>query len=409
MTRVFSSTRATSSAGTKLAGGCVMLFGLPFLAAGIAVLVIGLRGWFLYSSSASWETVPATVEAVRLETHHGSESTTYSVEASYRYDYNGRTYTGERVGISDGGSSEYKLHKRRYDELEQARAVGETVPALVHPGDPQQSLLYRELDLGVLIMPIFGLVFATVGGALVGGGILGLIRRTAETRRREADPDRPWNWPKEFRGFTLQAKSGLGAFGYWGIGGFLAAFLSIFHIAIARDENVPFFAYAIVWGFTLAPLALLGMAVYRTLQWIKFGSPELHLMQKPLVLGGSFDALLAVRRHIQAEDGVKVTFLCEKATTSGHGKHRSTHKEELHSESVILTEDMAGGEGRGSGLPIHFDIPAGLPTRDTASNPSYTWKLKAEASTPGVDFSAEFDDLPVYELDDPALLEVRTV
>ena len=62
-----------------------MLFGMPFAAVGTFILwltIVTLADW---RSAHSWPERQATLEAVNLEVHSGSDSTTYSVTASYVY------------------------------------------------------------------------------------------------------------------------------------------------------------------------------------------------------------------------------------------------------------------------------------------------------------------------------------
>lgn len=153
-------------------------------------------------------------------------------------------------------------------------------------------------------------------------------------------------------------------------------------------------------------LWLIGKAVYLTLQYLKYGDPVLTLPQLPIVPGTQFLAVLHVKTHLMTEHGIQLTFKCVKTTVTGSGKSASTDIKDLHNETKIVTMDMARTSYEGSAIPVAFDVPTGLPDRETEENPSYEWTLEVKAQTPGIDFSTEFD-LPVYTVKDPSLVEKR--
>jgi len=177
-------------------------------------------------------------------------------------------------------------------------------------------------------------------------------------------------------------------------------------VALASDASAPLFAWAVIGGFGLTALAMLAYAAYITLRYLKYGDPILVFAQMPVVLGGQFVALLAVRRHLIAEQGIALTLKCTERLTTGSGKHAHTKATVLHEEAKTITEDMAQDEAQGSAIPVTFNVPADKPPRDANGNPSSLWTLEARAATPGIDFAAEFD-LPVYAVTDPSLIEAR--
>ena len=81
-----------------------VLFGLVFFSVGAGFLVFSIvpNLWDV-TRMQDWVQVPAEVVTADLETNHSSDGTTYKVTASFRYEYKGRRYTGNRVGIADGG------------------------------------------------------------------------------------------------------------------------------------------------------------------------------------------------------------------------------------------------------------------------------------------------------------------
>ena len=110
--------------------GCLMLFALPFAAVGVGALV--WSGWTLldWREAAGWAPVPAEIVAVDLESHTDSEGdTTYETTATYRYEYEGTSYTGTRVAIDTGADNIGSFQHRLYYDLRAAHDRHETVTA----------------------------------------------------------------------------------------------------------------------------------------------------------------------------------------------------------------------------------------------------------------------------------------
>jgi hypothetical protein len=76
------------------AAGCLMLFALPFAAAGAAVFVWACSTLVAWQHMRSWVEVPAQIERAELQAHDGGDATTDKAVATYRYEYAGRSYTG---------------------------------------------------------------------------------------------------------------------------------------------------------------------------------------------------------------------------------------------------------------------------------------------------------------------------
>jgi hypothetical protein len=144
---------------------------------GLFALVFGLGGFFaglqpLYRTlKAAWEVqgwqpVPAEVLASELQTSRGSKSTTYRVNARYRYTFAGTTYEGSRVGLDDSGGSDNvgDWHPQWQARLQAARSGGRPITAWVDPQQPSSALLDRSIRWVMLVFHLpFALVFTAVG------------------------------------------------------------------------------------------------------------------------------------------------------------------------------------------------------------------------------------------------------
>jgi hypothetical protein len=116
-------------------------------------------------------------------------------------------------------------------------------------------------------------------------------------------------------------------------------------------------------------------------------------------LGEEFVAVVAISRRVESEDGINCSLICESTLTTSDSDSQSTSTSKIYNNTIVVCEDMAAAaEGR-SVIPIAFTIPEDKPQRDLDSNPTITWKIELAAATPGIDFAAEFADLPVYWVD----------
>ena len=105
----------------SLSGGCLSLFGLPFLIAGLVLTVIYFNGYRKWLATQNWVETPCWIETATLETSH-DDSTTYKATATYRYDYQGTTYRSSNVSIYSGSDNVGDFQQNAYRELARIRS-----------------------------------------------------------------------------------------------------------------------------------------------------------------------------------------------------------------------------------------------------------------------------------------------
>jgi hypothetical protein len=259
----------------------------------------------------------------------------------------------------------------------------------------------------MVILPPFGAVFLLAGLGLMGSGIWSYRKESIRQTQLKADPRRPWLADPDTRGFILRSGSLGTVLVSWAVSLFLLLFLSVFAIAIGGDPDVPLVVKVVLSFFALVGLAMLGGAIYSTLQYLKYGQSTLLLSQMPLAVGGSFSAVLMIKRHLITDDGCKMTVKCVKSVTTGSGKNSHTDRTELFARTVTVKADLIKPQEGRSAIPLQMEIPGGLPGRVLEGRTKINWTLNAEAETPGIDFAAEFD-LPVYVVPDESLIEKRS-
>ena len=136
------------------------LFGLVFLVSGLAAGYFSFGKMTIeYLSSSDWVLVPAQIESVELKINSG-ESTTYRVEATYGYDYEGQSYRSDKVSLSSGSDNVGTYWQDLNREL-QTKQSNNTAQVWVDPDNPSNSLLDRtfrwaQVAFGSLFLLMFG-------------------------------------------------------------------------------------------------------------------------------------------------------------------------------------------------------------------------------------------------------------
>lgn len=148
----------------------------------IVAAFCGLGGWSAWALGAtlveargmqSWIAVPATVEQLELlETGDEEIGEDRFVRARYRYEFDGVSRVGTRLGINGEiiGDSFDGWHGKVHARLEEARSSGQALTVWVNPARPWEAVVDREPR------PV-ALGFLAVMAMLCGGIGAGLVRK----------------------------------------------------------------------------------------------------------------------------------------------------------------------------------------------------------------------------------------
>ena len=393
-----------------LGGGCLVLFGLPFLAAGLFVLFMGIKPVYMASKAEAWPKLEARLNHVELEINRDSDGgTTYEVIARYTYTYQNREYESDQVNFSSGADNIGSYQKDKFKHLQRAKKRKLPVSCYVNPESPDQAVLDREVRTESLLFMIpFGSIFALVGAGLVFGPLFMGRRSKKEKLMETQEPNKPWLWNKKWQDGVIDSSTNSSFLGSLALAIGLNLFLTPFWVGLLSDNRAPFFAFAIVGLFQVFGLWEIGAFFYQLMRRFKYGKTTFCMETFPAVIGGSCRGLIKVPTEVKASDGFELKIENIHQYTSGSGKNSTTHRKVLwqqqkkikarrHSESVIRTE-----------LEVDFELPSGGRISESDGDTKY-WQLTATSETPGVDFKAEFrlpayiteqsEDKPVEEVD----------
>ncbi len=116
-----------------------------------------------WMAAKSWDEVPAEVVWSALRTHSGSDSTTYSADILYRYQFEGHDYLSNTRSLMSSSSSNRSAHARRVEE----HPPGTPITSFVNPERPWQAVVDPSIGAAAL--------FALIPLAFFGVGLGGLV------------------------------------------------------------------------------------------------------------------------------------------------------------------------------------------------------------------------------------------
>lgn len=405
-----------------------ILFGLMFAGGGVFFLAqMALPMWQDWQEMRDW-----TPASARLESVGGSDNET---RVQYRYQVDGSTYRGNRVGVSEVKDNIGSYHPDMQAYLRRIERGGDALPIWVDPADRGRSVIDRDMRWGLLTLMVgFCSIFILIGLAVVYGSLRGsqriearrgpslwemrkrwLAERDAATtdlefvefcRQRYAEPVAPaaggaadvdWHSRKGWEDARIHSDALRGVALFWGFAIIWNAVsfpvLSVVPEEVRGGNQLALIALV----FPLIGLFLAGLALKRTLEFRRFGRVWLHLDPYPGAIGGHVGGVIEVNKldYRQAAEAGSLTveLECVYSYVSGSGKNRSRR------ESIKWAERGKPGIGRASrgvNLSFRFDVPEGLPQADVEQSGSYYfWRLRINADLPGTDLERSYN-IPVF-------------
>jgi hypothetical protein len=366
------------------------LFGLPFACVGLGFLFFSIIPNFIDAAAMSgWQEVPADLIDVDLKSSYSDGSTTYQVTASYRYQFNGRQYTGSRVGLNDGYDNIGSYHQDWHRYLKSKRSKG--IMVYVNPDNPAEAIIDPEIRWAMVgFKSLFIFIFGGVGLGLVGYALLGKSKKVVVTEDNKGKPwlqNRDWNSPVIYS----NAKGGIWAAWIFAIIWNGISSPALFAVSDELDKG----NYAILFAllFPLVGLGILYWAIKATLEWWRFGKTPLLLEPYPGAIGGDVGGEIQVNTPFDPNLKYQVELACMHSYVSGSGKNRSRH------ESVVW-QDQGSAQAQhsqvGTALRFCFSVPEDLPESQERSDRYHYWRLKLHCDMPGVDLNRQFQ-IPVFK------------
>lgn len=410
MHRLQGKSMAKSKSTKELSGGCLSLFGLPFLLAGLFMSGLYFSAYLDWLRAGSWVETPCWIDSAELKVSRDSDSTTYRTLAAYHYEFDGRTYQNDRVGFDKGGDNIGSFQKSVYQELKRHlpskpkgaerdldKGTAKPFRCYVNPSKPSEAVLYRTLRWEMLsFMAIFALTFPAVGAGLVAGGIIGGRVAREEKQLQERYPDEPWKWKRIWNTPVVPPRAGpwrtaLHLYTIW-------AGLVIIPLLVSLAASGAYGTSGSAWLTLIYPflwLIPLWFTVKHLRQRLMIGRAGFEPAEVPAWPGGSLRGAIVLQRPLPPRGVAELGVSCIKSTTRSSGDGTSTSSETLwkHGETVMadaITRDLTGFR-----IPVDVKLPADVPPCGDGDEPSVKHEWRLSLKVPGTPIDLDFE-VPVF-------------
>lgn len=335
---------------TKSAKLATILFGSVFALVGLLMIKPFLITPLQKANDAkTWDSVPATVISSKVKSHSDDDGTTYSIYIAYRYEVNGREFTGDRYSFISGSSSGYEGKAKVVSQYPK----GLVFNVFVNPINPGESVIRRELS-GFIWLGLIPVLFATIG-------IIILIK-TIFAKPPALDPQQARQNTVTLKGPSPFAKA-------VGISLFTILWSGFFMLLIKLRAPIIF---PIVLGLT--DLGILCAAVYQILAVFN-PRPAADLTPGNIHPGTAVSLRWRIDGNAARIEKLAIKVQCIKVTTetSGDGENRSTQvvKRPLYEEEIVCTEN-AFEITQGAAT---FKIPDDQPVSRPGNSDGIQWQL----------------------------------
>ncbi len=239
----------------QMGAGCLTVFGLPFLLAGLFVIGIGVQSIFTAAEISDWEVVDGRVKTL----NRGEDQASVYAEISYRWE--GVDYTTSE--LNPYSMKEEGWESEMFSRLKRAKDMESIVPVLLNPDDPADAVLESDEGYFALIFPLmFGGIFALVGGGVMAAGVFGIRHSRKVAKLQQTAPDEPWRWREDWVAGRVESEQklallGIAAFAFFWNGISWTVALGF----LTSDEPKEWFLYLIIGIFPLIGLVLIGVFI----------------------------------------------------------------------------------------------------------------------------------------------------
>lgn len=391
---------AKNNTTKQLSGGCLTLFGLPFLCAGLFMSGLYIHGYLKWWQARGWVEAPCWIESAELK--HNDESS--RATASYRYQFEGRTYHGEKVSFYGGSDNIGEFQHEAYQEISR-HAPGKSgkngsnsqrpFRCYVNPANPDEAVLYRTLRWEMqAFMAVFALTFPAVGAGLVFGSLLGMRTLKRETALAGQHPAEPWRWKTAWAGTAIPESANLWKYALhfytlWS-GLVIVPLITATAMCGAFQRGSSAWLLMIFVALWLIPLSL---SIKRLRQRIAVGNARFEPAEWPASPGGVLRGSILLDKRPALRGNAEVTLACEKSISRGSGEDRTTTSEKIWTRSESIPQERLPRDISGFRLPVSFALPADAPESGGDGETTHAWKL--ELKIPGTPVHSVFE-VPVF-------------
>jgi hypothetical protein len=262
-------------------------------------------------------------------------------------------------------------------------------PANVH-GNPMVAVLVCGL-------------FVLVGGGIVYAAFYGSRKLKEQAGARQAAPESPWLWQKDWAASRAENTGIKNATGIWLLAGFWTFISLTLAVLTARStsrDSGSGFLFAV--GLCVPGVILAGAALRATIRRKRFGKTYFEFASLPFSPGKALKGTIHLRFNTTTRHGVDLTLSCVREVVTGSGKNQNTQRIVLwQAQANVSQQALTPGPMGDATIPVNFVIPSdAYETNHNQPRDQVLWLLHAEADVPGVDYSDDFE-VPVFHLTKP--------
>ena len=230
--------------------------------------------------------------------------------------------------------------------------------------------------------------------------IYGPRKLAQQAAYEQSCPDSPWLWRKDWaagRAYGNNIKNAVGL-------ALLAGFWNLISITIAAGTVPQYFRtsdpkYLGPLVFVAVGVLLMIPVIRAALRRERFGQTYFELASLPFSPGRPMRGTIHLRFNTSTRHGINLRLSCVRQVITGSGNNRTTSKAVLwQSDKNIPEQSLTPGPMGDAAIPVEFTIPSdGYETSHDQPSDQLLWILHAEADTPGISFSDDFE-VPVFRL-----------
>ncbi|HEY1658189.1 MAG TPA: HEAT repeat domain-containing protein [Candidatus Sulfotelmatobacter sp.] len=243
-------------------------------------------------------------------------------------------------------------------------------------------------------------IFMAVGGALMISPVYGARKLREKAALEKASPDSPWLWRKDWaasRAYGNNTKKAIGL-------GLFAGFWNLIAITVAAGVVPQYFRTADIKDlfpllFVAVGIVLAVLAARAAFRREHFGQTYFEFASLPFSPGKALRGAIHLRFNTTSRHGINLRLSCVRRVETGGGRDRTIEKVVLwQSDKNISEQSITPGPMGDAAIPVDFIVPSdAYETNHDKLRDQLSWILRADADTPGVTFSDEFE-VPVFRL-----------
>jgi hypothetical protein len=218
----------------------------------------------------------------------------------------------------------------------------------------------------------------------------------------QAHPGKPWLWKERWASGAIRASAqGLAAPLFFAIVWNAMCIPMWYGLMSGRafrpNDRVSLWFVA---AFIAAGLTMIVWAIVAVRRWRKYGRSVFEMASVPGVIGGRLAGTIRTTVKIQPEEAFCIRLSCVNCRIS-RADRATIVRNLVWQDEQFIARDLWRYDAYHSEIPVLFQIPYECrPTDEEDPNSTIFWKLEVTAKTPGLDFSAEFFDVPVFKTPD---------